>query len=118
MRNDELNSAFIIPHSSFPLIRLIQQLDDRLPGCAFSKEAPEQIFLQVREYRVHGLEMLLWLVLWAQQQHDAVDRLVIERGEINPRRRSSHCRRHLGDLWMLGMRDGHTLAKAGGAVLL
>src|SRR4051794_35354222 len=62
---------------SFPLIRLIQKLDYFFARVALPQEAAEHVLLQVREDDVHCLQMLLRLILRAEQQYNAVHRLMI-----------------------------------------
>src|SRR4051812_40555737 len=97
MLNAEFNSSFSIPHSSLPLIRLVQQLQDRLAGGALPQEPAKRVLLEVGEDTVHRRQMLLWLVFGTEQQKDAVDRLVIQRCEIDAAGASADRAGHLAD---------------------
>ena len=87
-------SALIpLPSSLFSRVCLIQELNDFFFGIAQAEEAAEHVFLQIGEDDVHRLQMLLGLVFRAEQQHDAVHRLVIQRGRNPvPRRSGRSCR--------------------------
>ena len=62
--------------------------------------------------------MLLRLILRAEQQEDAVDRLVVQRGEVDPAALRPIVPAIFVDLRVLHVRDGDALAEAGRAVLL
>ena len=74
--------------------------------------------MQVAENDVHRLEVMLRLILGAEQKHDAVDRLMVQRGKVDSRSAATDCTGHLFHFGMFDVGDGHTLAKTGAAVLL
>ena len=87
-------------------------------GRALPQKTPEHVLLQVAEDDVHRLQMLLRLVFGGEQQHDAVNRLVIERGKVNSVDAAANRSNHFLYLGVLHVRNGDALAEAGGAILL
>src|SRR3989442_6261547 len=100
MKNHSNSSFSLHPSSLFSRIRLVQKIQDRLARGALPQEAPEHVLLKVRKDAVHRRQMLLRLILGAQKQKDAVNRLVIQCGKIDPRAASPDSAGHPAHLGM------------------
>jgi len=99
------------------LVGLIEEFEDRHAGGALAEEPAEHVLLQIAEDDIHGLKVLLGLIFGGQEQNDGEDRLMVESGEVDSGDAAADGSGHAFDHGVLDVRDGDSLAEAGGTVL-
>src|SRR5690606_20488856 len=101
-----------LPHGGAG-IGFFQQCHDILDGRGLPQEASERFLTQVAENRLHGIQMICRPIFRAEQKKDGVDRLLVNRVEVDAGAAEAHSHRHLADGRVLDVRYRDDVAKAG-----
>src|SRR5690606_6313603 len=98
------------------LVHFLQQLPDLLLGVGLPQELAAHVHLEIAEDDIRSRQMALWIGYRAQQEKEAIDRLLAQRGEVDAGRAAADNRNHLLQARMLAVRNRHTLAEPGGSL--